>query len=132
VDEKQAIWLASLVPSEVRSQLAAMNQTKDIADKLNAISGGIAVDKDVVIGLHIHTADAKTADKISDTLDGMKAFPKFLVGQQYPDAAPLVDELVNSLKIGSEKETVNISLKISEDLIGKGVKNANKKPKDKP
>jgi hypothetical protein len=120
-DAKQAMWMAAVLPEELKKGLARNPNAGDIADKVNGFSGNIGVDKDIQGSLMIHTTDAKAADSISDMLDGFKGFAKLAVGGN-PDVGKLLGDLVDSVKITAEKNGVTLSLKISEEMIEKGLK----------
>jgi len=120
-DAKQAAWMAAVLPDELKKGLARNPNAADIADKVNGFSGTIGVDKDLQGSLTIHTADAKSADSISEMLDGLKGFAKLAVGGN-PDVGKVLGDLVDSVKISATKNGVTLSLKVSEEMIEKGLK----------
>jgi hypothetical protein len=128
-DGKQAMWLAAVLPDELKKGLARNPNAGDIADKVNGFSGSVGVDKDIQGSLMIHTADAKSADSISEMLDGVKGFAKLAAGNN-PDVGKLLGDVVDAVKISAEKNGVTLNVKISEEMIEKGLQAVPKKEKE--
>jgi hypothetical protein len=120
-DATQVIWLAALVPAELQKMLAKGENTKDIADKLSAFTGSVNLDKDLQAAFHVWTTDAKTADSVQELLDGIKGFARFMA-QQNAQAGPVLGDVVDSIKITTEKSRVDLTLKVTEDMLEKGLK----------
>jgi hypothetical protein len=130
-DGKQAMWLAAVLPDELKKGLARNPNAGDIADKVNGFSGSVGVDKDIQGSLMIHTADAKSADSISEMLDGVKGFAKLAAGNN-PDVGKLLSDVVDAVKINAEKNGVTLNVKISEEMIEKGLQAVPKKESKEP
>jgi hypothetical protein len=130
-DGKQAMWLAAVLPDELKKGLARNPNAADIAEKVNGFSGSVGVDKDLQGSLMIHTADAKAADSISEALDGLKGFAKLAAGNN-PDVGKLLGDVVDSVKISAEKNGVSLNVTVSEEMIEKGLQAVPKKDSKKP
>jgi len=115
---KESMWMASVVTDAMKMQLANNPQTKKYADKLKAITGSVTLSDDVQLGAQIYTTQGDIAKDISMVLNGLKPFALVLAAGN-EQAAPVVKELVEALKIGTNDTTVTIDLKVSEDLIKK-------------
>jgi hypothetical protein len=135
VDGKQAVWMAALAPEAMKKALAGNPNTEEIADKINAFTAEVGVDKDVQAGFRVHTADAKTADSVSEALDGFKGFAK-LAAQNNKEVGKLLSEVVEGIKITTDKGVVNLNVKVTDEMIERGLKKgatppAKNPPKDK-
>jgi len=115
---KESMWLASIVTGDMKMQLANNPQTKKYADKLKALTGSVTLSDDVQFGAQIYTTQGDIAKDISTVLNSLKPFA-LVLAQGNEQAAPVVKELVEALKIGTNDTTVTIDLKVSEDLIKK-------------
>src|SRR5262249_47489587 len=120
-DGKQAMWLAAVLPDEMKKGLARNPNAGDVADKVNGFTGSVGVDRDIQGSLMIHTADAKSADSISEMLDGVKGIAKLAAGNN-PDVAKVLGDVVDTVKISAEKNAVTVNVKISGEMIEKGLK----------
>jgi hypothetical protein len=138
VSGKDEAWVAAVITAEMNKQIAGNPQTKDLADKLEAITGTIDVSSDVQINLTVHTTDATSAGSLKKQLNQVKPLLT-LMAQSNEDAAPIVQDLLDNLKITSDQTSVKVSLKVSQELIEKASKQDKKPdlpppppPKDKP
>jgi hypothetical protein len=120
ISGKESMWMAGIVNDELKKKLADNDQTRKYADKLKAITGSVTLTDDIQLGIQIHTTDAKVADEIRGTLDALKPLANLLVqGDNAKQIGPIVKDVLDNLKIGTEQTTVTINLKLSEDLIKK-------------
>jgi hypothetical protein len=128
IDGKQPVWFAALASEEVKKGLAQLPQTSDVADKINGFSGVVAVDKEIKLGMAIHTADTKSATTVSQLLDDGLNFVKPLVkgndvaNQLGKDNALALANLVDSIKVGASKDAATADLKITDEAIQKLMK----------
>src|SRR5262249_53352196 len=114
-----------------KKALAGNPNTEEIADKINAFTAEVGVDKDVQAGLRVHTADAKTADSVSEALDGFKTFAK-LAAQNNKEAGKLLSEVVEGIKITTDKGVVNRDVKVTDEMIERGLKKGATPPAKNP
>jgi hypothetical protein len=131
VGGKESIWLAALITKEIKKQMASTPQAKDLAPKLEAVTGTINVANDVVTNLVIHTTDAKAAADVKKILNQVKPLLTLAAQGAGEEAGPVLSEVVDNLKITTEENSVKLSLKVSEDLIEKAHKPEAKESKDK-
>jgi hypothetical protein len=130
-DTKQTIWLAALPPEELKGMLAKGDNTKEFADKIDGFTGAVGIDKDVQAAFHIYTADDKAADGIAELLDNLKGLVKVFT-QNNPQVGGLAGELTDAIKIATEKSRVDITLKVDEAMIEKGMKELPRTPPKEP
>jgi hypothetical protein len=128
---KESIWLAAIITKEMKKQMASTPQAKDLAPKLEAVTGTINVTNDVQTNLVIHTTDAKAAADVKKILNQVKPLLTLAAQSAGEEAAPVLSEVVDNLKITTDENSVKLSLKVSEDLIEKVHKPDAKESKDK-
>ena len=128
---KESIWLAAIISKELKKTMASTPSAKDLAPKLEAVTGTINVANDVQTNLVIHTTDAKAAADVKKMLNQVKPLLTLAAQNAGEDAAPLLSEVVDNLKITTEENSVRINLKVSEELFEKAHKAETKENKDK-
>ena len=131
VPGKESVWMAAVVTEAMKEQMASNPQTKNLAGKLESITGSINVTSDVALDLVIHTADAMAAGDVKKMLNQVKPILT-LMAQSNEDAAPIVQDLIDNLKITTDQSSVKVSLKVSEEVIEKASKQEKKEGTDKP
>jgi hypothetical protein len=125
---KESVWIAAVITDEMKKQIASNPQTKDLADKLEAVTGSIAIATDVTTSLIVHTTDAKSAGDVKKMLNQIKPLLT-LMAQSNEQAGPVIGEIVDNLKITTDQNSVKITLKVTEEQIEKAGKP--EAPKDK-
>ena len=110
--------------------MASTPQAKDLAPKLEAVTGTINVANDVETNLVIHTTDAKAAADVKKILNQVKPLLTLAAQGASEEAGPVLSELVDNLKITTEENSVKLNLKVSEDLIEKAHKSEAKESKE--
>jgi hypothetical protein len=131
VSGKESIWAAAVITEAMKQQMASNPQTKNLAGKLESITGDINVGNDIALDLVIHTTDAMAAGDVKKMLNQVKPILT-LMAQSNEDAAPIVQDLIDNLKITTEQSSVKVSLKVSQDLIEKASKQEKSGGTDKP
>jgi len=124
---KECVWLAVVVTDEMRKGMSKNPQMRELAPKLESVTGGVTLDTSALIQFAIHTTDEKAAAQLKKTINQVKPLLA-VVAQSNEEAGPLLGELLDNLKISTSKTRVDISLKITQDLIDKAAK---MKDKDK-
>jgi hypothetical protein len=120
-DAKQTIWMAALPPDDLKKILARGDNTKEFADKIDGFTGAIGIDKDVQAAFHIYTTETKAADGIAELLDNLKGLAKVFT-QQNAQIGGLLGDLTDNIKISTDKARVDVTLKVDEEMIEKGLK----------
>jgi hypothetical protein len=129
-DAKQTIWMAALPPDELKRLLGQGDNTKEFADKIDGFTGAVGIDKDVQAAFHIYTTEEKAADGIAELLDNFKGLAKVFT-QNNAQVGGLLGDLIDGIKISSDKTRVDITLKVDEEMIEKGLKKLPKTPSGK-
>jgi len=124
---KESVWLAVVITGEMRKGMEKNPQMKDLAGKLESVTGGVTLTDEALIQLQIHTKDEKAALQLKKTINQVKPLLA-VVAQSNEEAGPLLSEFLDNLKITSAKTGVSVSLKITQEMIDKAAK---MKDKDK-
>src|SRR5207245_7763853 len=99
-------------------------KVKEILGKFQSFSGGLTVSDEVRLDLNIaakNTDDAADLKKeLSGGLEQAKGFAAVIAGSQ-PQLAPLSDVL-ESIKVNADKNSVVLKGKVSKDVIEKALK----------
>jgi hypothetical protein len=118
VEGKDSLWLALVITEQMKKQMGRNPQTAQIANKLESVTGTINLTDFMLATIMIHTADAEAAGQVQMLVNNFKPFLQVLA-QANEDAAPIVNELLNNLKVEKTKNSVSISLKVTEDIAKK-------------
>jgi len=127
---KESVWLAVAITDEMRKGMARNPQVRELASKLESVTGGVTLTDSALIQLLIHTTDEKAAVKVKMLVNQGKQVLQ-LLAQSNEDAGPVLGEILDELKISSSKTTVTISLKITQETLDKLDKAAKERDKDK-
>ncbi|GIW78733.1 MAG: hypothetical protein KatS3mg105_0540 [Gemmatales bacterium] len=128
---KQSMWLVSVVSDNFK-QLANKNpqgqKAAAVLGKLEVLTGQILVEKDIKVALQARLSDAAAAKQAVDALNAGKLILTFAVSanEDLKQVAPMILELVNSIKISQKAASVGVDLVISQKLIDKVMEQANK------
>lgn len=118
---KESIWLAALVTEERKKAMQNNPQTAQFANKLQSVTGSFNLTDDATLAIQVHTADAKAAEQLKMVVEQLKPFLQLLAAGN-EQAAPLVKELVDALKVDTKQNSVTIDLKVTEELLKKAKK----------
>lgn len=118
VNGKDSIWLALVISDEMKKAMAKNPQTAAIAPKLESVTASINLTDFLLATVLIHTSDAEAAEQVKMLVNQLKPFLAVLA-QANEEAAPIVNELLQNLKVESDKKAVSISLKVTEDVVKK-------------
>jgi hypothetical protein len=121
---KQSLWAVVLSPALGKSAAFKDEKAKEVLSKTRWFTAGVTVTKEVRLDANIAAKDASAADdlkkEINAGLEQVKGLAAVFAAQQ-PQIAPLSDVL-DSLKISTQKNDVKIEGKVSQDVIEKAMK----------
>src|SRR5262249_43151397 len=124
-DASQTLW--GVIPGVVlsKSEFAAMDEkTKKNSEKIESITFGITVNKDIKLGMIVAAKTAENAKELAEDLkEGLnqaKGFLALMAGNQKNLGA--VVDLVNSIKLTTEGNNLSLKSEVSEEMIEKGLK----------
>jgi len=116
-----SVWFAALVTEEMRKGMKNNPQAAALAPKLESVTGSVNVSDDVKLAVRVHTTDAKAAAQVKQTITQLKPLLA-LLAQNNEELAPLLNELLDNLKISAEKTTTSVTLDVSQQMIEKAAK----------
>jgi hypothetical protein len=124
VDGKQSLWLAALVPEQLKAAFARDKQTKGIVDHLTALSGGVKLTDGAQAGIRIFLNDPKAARDLRQMLVGIQAVAILAVNgnDRLKDYGPLLSDILSSIKFSVDKNLVGIDLNVTPQQIETGIK----------
>jgi hypothetical protein len=108
-NDKQSLWFAAMNTKELRQAAGANDKAKEVADKIESLSGGVDVTNDV---------------KLRQQLEGVKALGIFFItsNEQLKDIAPTLTDILNSIKLNQAETNVTLEMVVSGDAIEKAMK----------
>jgi hypothetical protein len=128
VNDKQGMWLAAVLPAELKKMIARNPQAGDLADKVRSLTGGVTLDSGLQAAFQVVTTDAEAADNLAKLLDGGKGFAALLASGN-PQFGKFLTDVIEAIEINADKTTVKIGLKVTAEQFEKGLKPpAPKKP----
>lgn len=118
---KETLFMAFAITKEVREQLAdnpGAVQFKDVVEKVESVSGTVNFTESIDLTLSVHAMDKASATRIAQLVKGVVPLAKLAVAGN-EQAGPIVEALIDNLKIGSEGTTANARLQLTEELMKK-------------
>jgi hypothetical protein len=126
IDGKQTLWLAAVMTDDLKNHLnSQLNNAplRKLTDAVQSIHGGITIGDGIRGDILIQTSDARAASEIRKLLEGIKSLAGLAVTD--PDSnrlGTLPPDLVNALKLASDKEMTTIKIAVSSEQIEKSLK----------
>jgi hypothetical protein len=115
-DEK--MWLALVATEEMKQLLKSDNTSKDFAAALQSVTGALELSDDAQFGLVVHTNSAEAAAQIKGKLDELMPLLSFL-GAGKDKSGQIAKEVIESIKLRTEKNDVSIRLHVTDAQLGK-------------
>ncbi|MFO0881385.1 MAG: hypothetical protein U0840_29140 [Gemmataceae bacterium] len=115
---KESMSMVMVVNDDMRQKIAAAPRVGEAASKLQTLTASITVTDNVELAIRGITGDAKAAGQLGKLLEGLKAAAA-LAGDDVPKAAL---DIVDALKVASDKDSVKIDLKVTKEMIEKAAK----------
>jgi hypothetical protein len=125
IDGKETVWLAGVISDDVKKGIGGNPQVRKVVDSLQSVRGGIRVTEGLQASLVIQTNDPRTAGEIRKFLEGIKSLVELAV-QDDDHLGTLPADLLEAVKLATDKETVTISGRLDAEQIDKSLKS---KPK---
>lgn len=123
-DSKQSVWIVLLSSALKKSNLANEEKVKEMLGKFQSFSGGLTLTDEVRLDANISAKDAAAANDLKKELSGgleqAKGLAAIFAANQ-PNLAPL-GEVLDSIKVNTEKNSVVVKAKVSKDVIEKAIK----------
>lgn len=112
------IWLALVATEEIKDLLKSDNTSKDFAAALQSVTGALELSDDAQFGLVVHTNSADAAAQIKSKLEELMPLLSFL-GAGKDKSGQIAKEVIDSIKLKTEKNDVSIRLHITDAQIDK-------------
>jgi hypothetical protein len=121
----QSLWLAGVASKEMKQQLAKnAGGMKDFADKIQSVSGGLALSDEIRLHFRVQTSDANAARVVRQQLEAAKAVAVLAVSvnDELKDYSPTIMDVLNAIRFSQDQGAVSLELTIGANLIEKGIK----------
>jgi len=118
---RDTIYFGLVITPALRAELKKNPQVAPVADKLSSVTGSVNVTDAAQVDLLINTKDQKTAGELSMTIKQTLPLLKVLLKNQ-EDIPPVVIDLIDRTKVGTNDASVTIGVKITDDLVEKALK----------
>ncbi len=117
----ESIWMAMVATEEIKQLLQDDSSSKDFAAALQSITGALELNNDAQFGLVVHTNSPAAAAKIKSKLDELMPLLAFF-GAGKDKSGQVTKEVIDSMKLRTEKNDVSIRLRITDAQIEKAGK----------
>lgn len=120
-DGQQSVWFAALATKEMKELLRSNAQTVNVADKITSFTGTVTLSDAARAIVHIHATDLRAAGEVQRLMEALKGFVQFaaLSNKEY---GPLFSDILDALKVSSQRNTVTIGGMVTSDVIDKGLR----------
>jgi hypothetical protein len=116
---KESLAMAFVINDDLRKMMQGQPQFGEAASKLQTVTAALSITDNVDMIVRGITGDAKSAGQLQKLLDVLIATAKASVGDEVP---PAVQDIINAVKTGADKEAVKIELKVTKEMLEKANK----------
>lgn len=121
VDGKATVWVAGLVPADLKKRLAPTPEYQKLVDSLQHFRGAVTAEDGVKAEFLIQTNDAKAAVEIRKFMEGVKAILILAATSQDKKNGALWADLLAALKVANEGDAVTLNGQVTAEQIEKSV-----------
>jgi len=122
IPAKDCVWMAFAIGADLRGMIAqASPQGKAVAEKLESLTFGVAVDDAINVDMNFNTTDEATPKALKAQVDMVLPILGGLIPGDNP-AGPVAQDVLKTLKVTANKDALNISVKVTEDTLEKIIK----------
>jgi hypothetical protein len=115
---KEFVWLAVVVSDQIKEAIKGQNKDAgELIGSLESVTGGIELTDAVNLAVVLHTTDATGAASIRKKIE--EFLPVLNLLNAPDESGRAVKEILNTLKVDNDKNSVRISLQVTEDAIKK-------------
>jgi hypothetical protein len=114
----ESVWLALAATDDLKQLLKSDDNTKDFAASLQAVTGTLELTDDAQLTLVVHTNSPEAATRIKGKLDELMPLLTFL-GAGKDKSGQIAKEVLDNIKLTTDKNDVSIRLKITDAQLGK-------------
>lgn len=116
IDEKASIYVAMLMTDEIKKVMSGNPQMKDVAAKLEYITGSFDLTTDIKFKLAAQTADADAAKKLKMFVNQFMPLLGLLASGN-EKVGPALGEIIKKIDVKQDGSAVVISLAVTEEMI---------------
>ncbi len=120
-DEKDTMWLASVVPASLKATLAKQPQTAGVLKDMQAITARMQVGDDVKATFTVRVKDKKSAQELADLLDNAKGIAA-AAAFNVDGVGPVLGNLLQDAKASAADTAATLTGEMSEEQIVKALK----------
>ncbi|HTU20156.1 MAG TPA: hypothetical protein VMG10_18980 [Gemmataceae bacterium] len=117
----ESIWMAMVATDEIKQLLKGDDTAKDFAAALQSVTGALELSDDAQLSLVVHTNSPKAAEQIKGKLDELMPLLTF-IGAGKDKSGRVVKQVIDSIKLKTEKNDVSIRLQVTDAQIDKARK----------
>jgi hypothetical protein len=128
VDGRQSLWVAMLGEALSKNEMLSDDKTKKTLEKIDTISAGITVAKDIQLLINVLAKSSEGAkDLASEMTDGLNNAKGLLAlaASDKKELGPAVG-ILESIKVGTDGKKITVKSEVPEDVIEKSLKDAGK------
>jgi hypothetical protein len=119
VNGKQSIWIAALVPDQVKNRMTKAQRQAAFLKQIDAISGGLTLTDAIELNVDAHMATAEAADELTNLLRFAVPLGVGIATSrpELKDYAPVVKQVTQAMRFSSAKKVASLKLVIDQKLI---------------
>jgi len=114
----ESAWMAMVATEQVKQLLQSDDTAKDFAEALQSVTGTLELTDDALLTLVVHSSNAEAAAQIKSKLDDLLKVFAF-VGAGRDGSGQIVKDVLDSIKLGTDKNDVSIRVKLTGAQIEK-------------
>ena len=116
---KESMAVAVVISDDVKKMIANAPRVGESAAKLQTVTAALTITDSVTFNLTGITGNEKAAKSLGNLLQILKAAAAESAGDQVPKG---VVDILDAVKVASDKESVKVDLKVTKDMIEKANK----------
>jgi len=112
---KESMWMGVILTEDMKKQVAANPMTAALGT-LESIATTVNITDAVIIDVFLNSDKAENAEKVKELINQfLPAIGLFIGGDE--NLGPILKKIMANLKVSTKGSTVNINVKITEDVI---------------
>jgi hypothetical protein len=114
----EPVWLALVATDSIKQLLRSDELAKNFADALRSVTGTLELTDAAQLTLVVHSSTATAAGQIKQQLDNLLKLLAFVGGGE--DArSQIVKEVIDNVKLGTDKNDVSLRLRLTDAQLAK-------------
>jgi hypothetical protein len=118
VNSRDIAYFAVIITDQMKKTIKGKQKdAAELVDPVESITGGLELTDAANLEVVIHTVDEDGAALIRKKIDEFRPLLNLLAGQE--GNGPAVKAILDTIKVGNDKNSVTISLSVTEDVLKK-------------